>query len=138
MSHRTYVPSIRLGPGRLIASLLALLALTGCGSGGGTPTEPGAPPTAETTPAPAPTTNQSVQFQGRVTASSASGRRLDLASGTVVLVRSDTVFDGAGDLFTAREIAVAMEAGRRVRVEGDGVSRSDGRIRAIGLKAETD
>lgn len=125
-------------PAALLAAALGTLLLLACGSGGSSPTEPLAvapPPPAS---APPPTTGQSVDFQGRVTASSASGRRLELADGTVVVLRADTAFDPTGDLFASGQVAAAVAAGSRVRVEGDGVRRNDGTVRALAIKAETD
>lgn len=125
-------------PAALLAAALGTLLLLACGSGGSSPTEPQAvapPPPAPATP---PTTGQTVDFEGRVTASSASGRRLELAAGPVVVLRANTAFDPTGDLFGAGQIAAAVASGSIVRVEGAGVRRNDGSVRALAIKAETD
>jgi hypothetical protein len=131
----------RRGHSRALALVLACtvtVSVVACGSGSSSPTEPQATPGPTPSPAPTPTTGQAVEFQGRVTATSTAGRRLELADGTTLILRADTVFDPTGDLFDARQIASAAAAGARVRVEGDGVRRSDGGVRALAIKAEVD
>ncbi|MEZ5331940.1 MAG: hypothetical protein R2991_07765 [Thermoanaerobaculia bacterium] len=133
MTHR----STFRGTAVLLTFLLPPLLFAACDGGGSSPTEPTNPP-AVTAPPPATTTARTVEFQGRVVVASTSGRRLELASGTVVSLRADTAFDATGDLLSARAIPSALAAGRVVRVEGDGVRRDDGSIRARAIKVETD
>jgi hypothetical protein len=131
-------PSSRHRSLTLVMACAVAASLMACDSDGSSPTEPQASPSPAPLPAPTPTTGQSVEFQGRVTATSSGGHRLELAGGTDVTLRADTAFDATGDLFTTRQIASAVAAGARVRVEGDGVRRSDGGVRALAIKAEVD
>lgn len=75
------------------------------------------------------------EFSGVV--SSVDGQTLNLASGARVVVNGQTVWNARGDLKSLDQVATAVAAGRRTRVEGRGPRQADGTFVAQSIKAET-
>lgn len=75
------------------------------------------------------------EFSGVV--SSVDGQTLNLASGARVVVNGQTQWIARGDLTSLNQVAAAVAAGRRTRVEGRGTRQADGTLVAQTIKAET-
>jgi len=75
------------------------------------------------------------EFSGVV--SSVNGQTLSLASGVRVVVSGQTQWNARGDLKSLDQVAAAVTAGRRTRVEGRGARQADGSFVAQSIKAET-
>jgi hypothetical protein len=75
------------------------------------------------------------EFSGVV--SSVNGQTLSLASGARVVVNGQTQWNARGDLTSLDQVAAAVAAGRRTRVEGRGTRQADGSFLAQSIKAET-
>ena len=78
-----------------------------------------------------PPQSGSVQFEGQITAVSATASTLTLADGTVIQLGTSTTFDPEGDLLTLDATATAVTSGDVVRVEGLGTIESAGPPRTI-------
>lgn len=78
------------------------------------------------------------QFDGSVASVNRGGQSLQLRNGKVVATDGGTIWDNEGDLFSFTALADAFDAGRPVRVEGDGDRQPDGSILAFDIKAEVD
>jgi hypothetical protein len=76
------------------------------------------------------------EFEGSV--ASVNGQSLTLAGGSRVTVNGQTQWSARGDLFTLRQVAGSVAAGRPTRVEGRGVRQADGSFLAQTIKAEVD
>lgn len=80
----------------------------------------------------------STQFEGPVTDVDVPGSRVRLASGQTVRVDGSTQWSRLGDVIDLASLATAVSQGRASRVEGSGISQSDGSVLAATLKAEID
>jgi hypothetical protein len=75
------------------------------------------------------------EFSGVV--SSVNGQTLNLAGGVRIVVNGQTQWNARGDLKSLDQVAAAVAAGRRTRVEGRGTRQADGTLVAQTIKAET-
>ncbi|MEA2599301.1 MAG: hypothetical protein QOF89_293 [Acidobacteriota bacterium] len=75
------------------------------------------------------------EFSGVV--SSVSGQTLNLAGGVRVVVNGQTQWNARSDLKSLDQVAAAVAAGKRTRVEGRGARQADGTLVAQSIKAET-
>ncbi len=75
------------------------------------------------------------EFSGVVSA--VDGQALVLASGARVVVNGQTQWNARGDLKSLDQVASAVAAGKRTRVEGRGTRQTDGTLVAQSIKAET-
>jgi len=69
--------------------------------------------------------------------SSVDGQTLTLASGLRLVVNGQTQWNARGDLKSLDQVAAAVAAGKRTRVEGRGARQADGSLLAQTIKAET-
>jgi hypothetical protein len=69
--------------------------------------------------------------------SSVDGQTLTLASGLRIVVNGQTQWNARGDLKSLDQVAAAVAAGKRTRVEGRGARQADGTLLAQTIKAET-
>jgi len=78
-----------------------------------------------------------VEFSGVVSAVDAAAGNLILAGGKKIAVDANTQWNARGDLKSLDQVAAAVAAGKRTRIEGRGTRQAGGAILAQTIKAET-
>jgi hypothetical protein len=78
------------------------------------------------------------QAEGAVTAVDAAGGTLILAGGQRIAVNGQTQWNARGDLFTLKQVAAAVAAGKATRAEARGSRQASGVLLAQTIKAEVD
>lgn len=81
--------------------------------------------------------DQDDEFEGNVSSVHLDRRAFTLANGRVVKMTDDTKIDPEGDLLTLEQVARALEAGHRVRADGEGFVDGDVFV-ATAVEFETD
>jgi hypothetical protein len=76
------------------------------------------------------------EVEGTVTAVNAASGTLVLAGGQQIAVNGQTQWNARGDLFTLKQVAAAVAAGKATRAEARGARQANGSILAQTIKAE--
>jgi hypothetical protein len=118
----------------LIPTLFGILTLAACDSSSN-PLANGPQPGDGSVPG----TGQSSadEFEATVVSAKPAAGTFTLVTGAVIQMTASTTIDPLGDLFSLEQVQAALNAGSRVRAEGDQIVEA-GRVRATNVKFEVD